>query len=150
MLKLIGHLSSFLLSFLIFLHSLIWLLRNRNFLIVGRHQKCSLYKGSGKKSNFSNYRPIWQLPSLRKLFEKYIFLTLSDFLDINSYLFPNQFGFRRKRPTIGALLQIQKTICNARHTDVDHWMFVLLLLISKKRLTYYVEEFYFENSLYSD
>jgi hypothetical protein len=55
------------------------------------------------------------LPSLSKLFEKHIFRTLSEFLDINSYLSPNQFGFRRNRSTIDALLQVQKTICDARH-----------------------------------
>jgi retron-type reverse transcriptase len=88
-----------------------------------------LYKGSGKKSDFSNYRPISQLPSLSKLFEKHIFRTLSEFLDINSYLSPNQFGFRRNRSTIDALLQIQKTICDARHKS----LYVCVIAIDFKK-----------------
>jgi hypothetical protein len=77
-----------------------------------------LYKDYGKKSDFSNYRQISHLPSLSKLFEKHIFRTLSEFLDINSYSSQNQFGFRRNRSTIDALLQIQKTICDARHKSL--------------------------------
>jgi hypothetical protein len=88
-----------------------------------------LFKGSGDRSDFNNFRPISQLPSMSKLFEKHIFKTLSDFLDRNSYLSCNQFGFRRNRSTIDALLQIQKTICNARHKK----LYVCVIAIDFKK-----------------
>jgi hypothetical protein len=58
-----------------------------------------------------------------------IFRTLSQFLDINSYLSSNQFGFRRNRSTIDALLQIQKTICDARHKS----LYVCVIVIDFKK-----------------
>jgi hypothetical protein len=69
------------------------------------------------------------LSSLSKLFEKHIFRTLSEFLDINSYLSANQFGFRRNRSIIDALLQIQKTICDARHKS----LYVCIIAIDFKK-----------------
>ena len=55
---------------------------------------------------FSNYRPISLLPSLSKIFEKAIFLQLSNYLEINSLINSNQYGFRKKHSTELASLHL--------------------------------------------
>ena len=47
----------------------------------------------GEKQEISNYRPISVLPMISKIFEKYIFNRLLNFLTKYSILTPNQFGF---------------------------------------------------------
>ena len=55
---------------------------------------------------FSNYRPISLLPSLSKIFEKAIFLQLSYYLEFNSLINSNQYGFRKKHSTELASLHL--------------------------------------------
>lgn len=53
-----------------------------------------------------NYRPISILPALSKVFEKLFLNRLLSFLEKNSILSPNQFGFRPGRTTIDAITSL--------------------------------------------
>ena len=64
-----------------------------------------LYKKDNKKT-FSNYRPISLLPSISKIFERAIFLQLSDYFESNSLIERNQYGFRKQHSNELASLHI--------------------------------------------
>ena len=59
----------------------------------------------GDKSNVSNYRPISILPTFSKVFEKAAYSQLYEYLNINNILCRDQYGFRRERSTIQAIVQ---------------------------------------------
>ena len=69
----------------------------------------------GKKSNVDNYRPISNLCSLAKIFEKLILLKLEKIADKNNIDLTGTFqhGFKKNHSTITALLSIQNKISNA-------------------------------------
>ena len=67
-----------------------------------------LYK-SGSQTLVSNYRPITLLSVLHKILEKLMYKKLIDFLDRNSVLIENQFGFRSGRFTVQATMLSPKT-----------------------------------------
>ena len=54
---------------------------------------------SGDQSSMDNYRPISVLPVLAKIIERVVHRQLSDYLEDNSLLSTNQFGFRKGRST---------------------------------------------------
>ena len=58
----------------------------------------------GDKCNFSNYRPISVLPVFSKVFEKVAYTQLYDYLENNSILHKQQYGFRGKMSTTQAIL----------------------------------------------
>ena len=62
-----------------------------------------IYK-EGSKTDTNNYRPISVLPTMSKIFEKVVHKQLYTYLEINSLLDQNQFGFREKRSTTHAIL----------------------------------------------
>ena len=62
-----------------------------------------IYK-SDEKFKCNNYRPISVLPTFSKIFEKFAYIQLYKYLEINKILFPNQFGFRNKMSTNQAIL----------------------------------------------
>jgi len=64
-----------------------------------------LYK-KNDNSVLSNYRPIALLPSVSKIFEKVILLQVTEYLDDNSLLSPNQYGFRKYHSTELASLHL--------------------------------------------
>ena len=64
-----------------------------------------LYK-KDDKTVLSNYRPISLLPSISKNFEKVIHLQLSEYLENNKLISPNQYGFRKKHSTEFASLHL--------------------------------------------
>ena len=68
---------------------------------------------SGNKSDISNYRPISILPVLDKIFEKLIYIRLYSFFEKFNIISDNQFGFRDKKSTLHAALQLEKTILSA-------------------------------------
>ena len=70
---------------------------------------------SGNKSNVENYRPISNLCSLSKIFEKLIQLKLDQTAKLNNIDLtnPSQHGFKKKHSTITAMLEIQNKISNA-------------------------------------
>ncbi len=61
-----------------------------------------LYKAKNKEL-FTNYRPISLLPTFSKLLEKVVHKRLYQFLQKHNILYPNQYGFRRKRSTCDAI-----------------------------------------------
>ena len=64
-----------------------------------------IYK-EGTKTNISNYRPISVLPAISKIFEKVVYKQLYQYLELNSYLTDNQFGFRANKSTTHAILNL--------------------------------------------
>lgn len=61
-----------------------------------------IYK-SGEKKLISNYRPISLLPTIAKILEKIINIRLINYLEKNSILSKNQFGFRKNKSTVDAI-----------------------------------------------
>ena len=53
-----------------------------------------IYK-SEDRSSFDNYRPISILNTVSKVIEKIVYEQISDYLEENELLCPQQFGFRR-------------------------------------------------------
>ena len=67
----------------------------------------------GDKCNLSNYRPISVLPVFSKVFEKVAYAPLYDYLENNSILHKQQYGFRSKKSTAQAILHfLQSCIPN--------------------------------------
>ena len=62
-----------------------------------------LYK-SDDPMLFNNYRPVYVLCVLSKVFEKFMYNWVSTFLEIFKILHENQYGFRKKSSTHFALL----------------------------------------------
>ena len=75
---------------------------------------------SGSTSDLNNYRPISVLPLLSKIFEKCMCNRLMSYLDRFQLLGSKQFGFRRGRSTVDALLnfteEIYSQLNNKQHT----------------------------------
>ena len=60
----------------------------------------------GDKFLFSNYRPISLLPSLSKIFERVIFLQITQYLNTNNLITNIQYGFRKQHSTELAALHL--------------------------------------------
>ena len=58
----------------------------------------------GDKCNLSNYRPISVLQVFSKVFEKVAYTQLIDYLENNSILHKQQYGYRAKKCTTKAIL----------------------------------------------
>ena len=61
---------------------------------------------SGDKADENNYRPISNLPSISKIFEKVIAKRLNVFLESFNLLSNKQFGFRKNKSTETAILKL--------------------------------------------
>ena len=68
---------------------------------------------SGDNSEFNNYRPGSLLPQFSKILEKLFDHRLQSFLNNNGLLSEAQYGFREKRSTNIALLELIEEICEA-------------------------------------
>ena len=70
-------------------------------------------------SLLTNYRPISILPSISKILEKIIYRRIYIFLQVNSILIPNQYGFRKKYSTdfaiVSLLNKITECFANKEH-----------------------------------
>jgi hypothetical protein len=73
---------------------------------------CPIHK-TGEKSLFSNYRPISVLPTFSKIFEKAVSFRLMSFLEKNSILLKNQYGFRKNHSTYMAIIDMYDKISRA-------------------------------------
>lgn len=60
----------------------------------------------GSTASCDNYRPVSVLPSLSKIFEKYIAEELMDYLAANKILSERQFGFRKAKSTKHAIMRL--------------------------------------------
>ena len=76
-----------------------------------------LYKGAdaGSKFLYTNYRPIAILNSISKVLEKVVEKQLRSYLDFYDMLSPSQYGFRSKRSTAHAMLDL----INFAHDSID-------------------------------
>lgn len=77
-----------------------------------------LFKNKGNVSDMCNYRPISMLSVFSKLFEKLIHRVIVDFLETNELLNESQYGFRKKRSTLHALLNATENIYQACDTKL--------------------------------
>ena len=64
-----------------------------------------VYK-SNQKSKLDNYRPISITTVFSKIIEKVVYNQLSDYLESNNLICPNQFGFRPNRSTNHAVTRL--------------------------------------------
>lgn len=69
-----------------------------------------VYKKKGDKKLMENYRPIALLPSINKVYEKVISNRILEFLESNSILFSDQFGFRKNSSTTTAIQKFIKEV----------------------------------------
>ena len=60
-----------------------------------------------------NYRPISLLPSISKLFEKIVFIQLTEYLKQNKLLFEGQYGFRENHSTELATIELMDRAISA-------------------------------------
>ena len=77
---------------------------------------------SGDKKQFTNYRPVALLPQFSKILERLFVNRLNTFIDKYELLSNSQYGFRKKRSTSGALMQITEEFTNTvekRETTID-------------------------------
>ena len=66
-----------------------------------------IYKAK-EKDSFSNHRPISLLSSISKIYEKNIYKRLYKYIE--PFLYPRQFGFRSKRSTTQAVIELNADI----------------------------------------
>ena len=69
-----------------------------------------IYKASGERSDFDNYRPISVLNVLSKVLEKIVYQQLLEYLEENNLFYQNQYGFRRNKCTQDAVLHLHDHI----------------------------------------
>ena len=78
-----------------------------------------LFKNKGSVNDMCNYRPISMLSVFSKLFEKLIHKVISEFLDENDLLNESQYGFRKRRSTLHALLNATENIYQASDSKLN-------------------------------
>jgi hypothetical protein len=71
-----------------------------------------IYK-KGNKMNPKNYWPISLLISFSKVFEKALYIRLTEHFNTNKLLVENQFGFRKRIATEDAIFKLTNEILNA-------------------------------------
>lgn len=95
-------------------------------------------------SNVNNYRPIALLPPFAKVFEKHIFKSIYAFLDSNSLLSSQQFGFRKNKSINMAIYNVLSTIM----TKIDRKEPIIALFMDITKAFDYVEHSILLNKLY--
>ena len=68
---------------------------------------------SGDSADMNNYRPISLLNTFSKILEKIVAIRLTNFLDENKILSPNQFGFRQGHSTVHAMTHLVNFVTGA-------------------------------------
>ena len=84
-----------------------------------------VFKGSGAKSDPSNYRPISILPIMSKVFESLINQQLVDYLEEHELLTDVQYGFRHSRSTGDILSLITEHINRALNRRGEARLFAI-------------------------
>ena len=77
----------------------------------------SMYK-KGNKMNPTNYRPISLLTSFLKVFEKALYIRLTEHFNIHKLLVGNKFGFRKGIATEDAIFKLTNEILNALNNKI--------------------------------
>ena len=70
-----------------------------------------VFKNKGSTKDVNNYRPIYLLSNIDKIFKKLIHSRVVKFLDQNNCLFNHEYGFRKKHSTTHALANLAELIC---------------------------------------
>ena len=88
-----------------------------------------LYK-KGAKNDANNYRPISNICSIGKLFEKWILLRVNELEESNNTCFTGtrQHGFKKKHSTLTAMMELQSEI--AEHLDNNEYVAMVSLDLS--------------------
>lgn len=84
---------------------------------------------SGEKNNFTNYRPISILPQFSKILEKLFVIRLEKFIHKNNIIEDCQYGFRPKRATSMALIDLYEKITN----NIDNNKYTIGIFIDLKK-----------------
>ena len=104
-----------------------------------------LYK-NGDSTLISNYRPIYLLPSLSKVYERVIFDQLFQYMSNNNLLNISQYGFRLGHSTELAALELMDRLCKDMdqglipaniYIDLSKAFDTLVHEILLKKLAYY-------------
>ena len=81
------------------------------------------------ESDPSNYRPMSLLSVFNRIFEKIMFIRLKSFLEKFSLLYDSQYGFREKRSTEHAILEITNQI----QTNMDRKLYTCRIFIDLQK-----------------
>ena len=68
---------------------------------------------SGLSNQCDNYRPIALVSTISKILEKFVAIKLTNHLELNKLIHPNQFGFQRAKNTEQNLLNVINVVSNA-------------------------------------
>lgn len=85
----------------------------------------AIHKPNKPKDSPSSYRPISLLSSISKILEKVVKDKLTEFIEENNVIPPQQFGFRREHNTIQPLVRI-KNLVNSKFESGESTGMVLL------------------------
>ena len=83
----------------------------------------------GKKEILDNFRPIYLLPSLFKLFERVIFNQINAYFTAHDLYYSGQYGFREKHSTQLAALELVDRI--TRDIDIGNTPISVFIDLSK-------------------
>jgi len=83
-----------------------------------------IYK-SGKTDTCDNYRPVGLQCNISKILEKFVYHKLTNHVELNKIIHPNQFGFQRSKNTEHNLIQVLNFISKALN-DGDYCIGVFL------------------------
>ena len=86
-----------------------------------------IYK-NGERHQFTNYRPISLLPQFSKILEKLFVNRLDKYIDKHNLLSDSQYGFRAKRSTSMAVMELVEGISTA----IDDKEYTVGVFILKK------------------
>ena len=92
--------------------------------LLSSHEITPLFK-KGDPLLSKNYRPIANLPTISKVFEKVIFNQLIAHFEGNKLLNDSQHGFRSSRSTITALINIYENLISA--AEKQHFCGLLMI-----------------------
>jgi hypothetical protein len=70
----------------------------------------------GDRTNYTNYRPISLLTSFSKIFEKAIYIRLTEYLLNNKMLSDSQYGFWKGLATENAIFKLINEILNSQNS----------------------------------
>jgi hypothetical protein len=82
-------------------------------------------KKKGDRNDFTNYRPVSNLPYVSKLVERAIAKQITDHLSTGNYFDPHQYAYRRHHSCESALLHV----LNIVYSSIDDKKVVLLVLL---------------------
>ena len=86
---------------------------------------------TGSKTDVNNYRPISFLPSFGKIFEKIMKIKMLEYIEKFKILGENQFGFRNRRSTVDALVNVVKNVRFEKEKGNNGTTFTVFLDLKK-------------------